>query len=112
MKTKQEFVDNWLPCRYTERQLHEFTEYALLKNLTKYIELFTEHFLVEIWGHESSMNAFYKKVIMIYFCIGSANATIIMDLLSAVTLKVVLFLGKCGGLKKGQQRVGDLRQWA
>ena len=31
---------------------------------------------------------------------GSANAATIMDLLSAVMPKAVLFLGKCGGLKR------------
>jgi AMP nucleosidase len=37
---------------------------------------------------------------------GSANAATIMDLLSAIEPKAVLFLGKCGGLKKKNQ-VGD-----
>jgi AMP nucleosidase len=38
---------------------------------------------------------------------GSANAATIMDLLSSVKPKAVLFLGKCGGLKKINQ-LGDL----
>jgi AMP nucleosidase len=38
---------------------------------------------------------------------GSANAATIMDLLSAIHAKAVLFLGKCGGLKKKNQ-LGDL----
>jgi AMP nucleosidase len=38
---------------------------------------------------------------------GSPNAATIMDLLSAVSPKAVLFLGKCGGLKKKNQ-LGDL----
>ena len=37
---------------------------------------------------------------------GSPNAALIMDLLSAITPKAVLFLGKCGGLKDRNQ-VGD-----
>lgn len=37
---------------------------------------------------------------IINFGIGSANAATIMDLLSARSPKGVLFLGKCGGLKK------------
>jgi AMP nucleosidase len=37
---------------------------------------------------------------------GSANAATIMDLLSAIHPKAVLFLGKCGGLKKRNQ-IGD-----
>jgi AMP nucleosidase len=38
---------------------------------------------------------------------GSASAATIMDLLSAIQPKAILFLGKCGGLKKKNQ-VGDL----
>jgi AMP nucleosidase len=38
---------------------------------------------------------------------GSPNAAIIMDLLSAINPNAVLFLGKCGGLKKKNQ-LGDL----
>ena len=37
---------------------------------------------------------------------GSANAATIMDLLSAIMPKAVLFLGKCGGLKKANN-LGD-----
>jgi AMP nucleosidase len=37
---------------------------------------------------------------------GSAMAATVMDLLSAINPKAVLFLGKCGGLKK--TKVGDL----
>lgn len=37
---------------------------------------------------------------------GSANAATIMDLLSAVSPKACLFLGKCGGLKK-KNKIGD-----
>jgi AMP nucleosidase len=38
---------------------------------------------------------------------GSANAATIMDLLSVIDAKAVLFLGKCGGLKK-KNELGDL----
>jgi AMP nucleosidase len=37
---------------------------------------------------------------------GSPNAATIMDLLSSISPKAVLFLGKCGGLKKKNQ-LGD-----
>ena len=37
---------------------------------------------------------------IINFGIGSANAATIMDLLSCIKPKGVLFLGKCGGLKR------------
>ncbi|MDH6303805.1 AMP nucleosidase [Parabacteroides sp. PF5-5] len=106
MKTKQEIVENWLP-RYTNRPLEEFTDYILLTNFTKYVELFAEHFNVEIQGLKSSMpNASYGKIMIINFGMGSANAATIMDLLSAIKPKAVLFLGKCGGLKKANKE-GD-----
>ena len=100
MKTKQEIVENWLP-RYTERQLDDFTEYILLTNFTKYVELFAKHFDVPIMGLQSSMpSASHEKITIINFGMGSANAATIMDLLSAIAPKAVLFIGKCGGLKK------------
>jgi AMP nucleosidase len=106
MKTKQEIVENWLP-RYTDRQLPEFTKHILLTNFTKYVELFAEQFQVEIRGLKGSMpNASNGKIMIINFGMGSANAATIMDLLSAVSPKSVLFLGKCGGLKKAN-REGD-----
>ncbi|MDR1938363.1 MAG: AMP nucleosidase [Tannerellaceae bacterium] len=106
MKTKQEIVENWLP-RYTDRQLDEFTEYILLTNFTRYVELFAEHFQVEIRGLKVSMpNASNGKMMIVNFGMGSANAATVMDLLSAVKPKAVLFLGKCGGLKKANKE-GD-----
>jgi AMP nucleosidase len=46
-------------------------------------------------------------ITIINFGMGSPNAAIIMDLLSAINPNAVLFLGKCGGLKKKNQ-LGDL----
>ncbi len=106
MKTKQEIVENWLP-RYTERNLEEFPKYILLTNFTKYVEIFSEHFNVPIQGLKSSMpNAATSEMMIINFGMGSANAATIMDLLSAIKPKAVLFLGKCGGLKK-TNNLGD-----
>ena len=106
MRTKQEIVENWLP-RYTERKLEDFTKHILLTNFTKYVEIFADHFNVPILGLKSSMpNASAEGITIINFGMGSANAATIMDLLSAVMPKAVLFLGKCGGLKRANV-IGD-----
>jgi AMP nucleosidase len=52
-------------------------------------------------------NATANGITIINFSMGSANAATIMDLLTAITPKAALFLGKCGGLKK-KNEVGDL----
>lgn len=106
MKTKQEIVANWLP-RYTKRPLEQFTKYILLTNFAKYVEVFAHHFNVPILGLDGNMpNALAEGITIINFGMGSANAATIMDLLSAVEPEAVLFLGKCGGLKK-HNNLGD-----
>ena len=94
MKTKQEIVENWLP-RYTERKLEDFTKHILLTNFTKYVEIFAEYYHVPILGLKGSMpNAAADGITIINFGMGSSNAATIMDLLSAIKLDAVLFLGK------------------
>jgi len=107
MKTKKEIVDNWLP-RYTGRPIDQFGEHILLTNFQQYVEIFTERFQVPIIGVDRNMpNASHQGITIINFGMGSPNAATIMDLLSAVRPKAVLFLGKCGGLKK-INKLGDL----
>lgn len=107
MKTKEEIVENWLP-RYTGTELKDFGQYILLVNFSQYVEMFAEKFTVEIKGHEKAMqSATANNITIINFGMGSANAATIMDLLSAIKPKAVLFLGKCGGLKK-KNNIGDL----
>lgn len=107
MKTKEEIVANWLP-RYTRRKLEDFGEYILLTNFNKYVEIFAEQFDVPILGRDANMiSAHAEGITMINFGMGSPNAAIIMDLLSAVHPKACLFLGKCGGIDKKNQ-IGDL----
>jgi AMP nucleosidase len=48
-----------------------------------------------------------EGITIINFGMGSPNAATVMDLLSAVSPKAVLFLGKCGGLK-AKNKLGDL----
>lgn len=106
MKTKEEIVANWLP-RYTKRRLEDFGEYILLTNFNKYVKLFAAHFGVPVLGHDANMtSAHAEDITIINFGMGSPNAAIIMDLLSAVHPKACLFLGKCGGISK-KNRIGD-----
>lgn len=106
MKTKEDIVKNWLP-RYTKRSLENFTKYILLTNFNKYVEIFAKHYNVPIMGLDANMpNASADGITIINFGMGSANAATIMDLLSAIQPKAVLFLGKCGGIKK-HNSLGD-----
>ncbi|WP_422359304.1 AMP nucleosidase [Reichenbachiella sp.] len=107
MKTKKEIVDNWLP-RYTGVELEDFAEYILLTNFANYVEIFAEKFDVSVEGKDKPMqSATANNITIINFGMGSAMAATVMDLLSAIEPKAVLFLGKCGGLKKKTQ-LGDL----
>lgn len=107
MKTKQEIVQNWLP-RYTGTKLGDFGDYILLTNFNQYVNIFASMYSAEIQGATSSMpNATSGEITIINFGMGSANAATVMDLLSAISPKAVLFLGKCGGIKK-ITHVGDL----
>ena len=105
MPTKAQIVTEWLP-RYTGRPLELFGQYVLLTNFTHYVELFAEQFGAQVLGRDKPMpSATAENVTIINFGMGSAMAATVMDLLSAVAPKAVLFLGKCGGLKK--TKVGD-----
>ncbi len=107
MKTKKEIVNNWLP-RYTGRKLEDFADYILLTNFQLYVEMFAEQFKVPILGINQNMpNASNGDITIINFGMGSPNAATIMDLLSAIKPEGVLFLGKCGGLKR-KNKLGDL----
>ncbi|GET32188.1 AMP nucleosidase [Prolixibacter bellariivorans] len=107
MKTKEEIVKNWLP-RYTGRKLDDFGNYILLVNFQKYVDMFAKKFNVPIVGEDKAMpNASANGITIINFGIGSPNAALIMDLLSAIAPHGVLFLGKCGGIKK-KNELGDL----
>ena len=59
-------------------------------------------------GRDKAMtSATADDITIINFGMGSATAATVMDLLSAVHPKAVLFLGKCGGVKH-RADVGDL----
>lgn len=89
-------------------KLNKFGKYILLTNFGEYIDLFAKWNNVGIVGKDRPMPcATAEDITIINFSIGSANAATIMDLLSGIDPKAVLFLGKCGGLKK-KNKVGDL----
>jgi AMP nucleosidase len=105
LNTKSEIVNDWLP-RYTGRPLKSFGPYILLSNFGLYVELFATKFGVEVLGRDKPMQtATAEDITIVNFGMGSAMAATVMDLLSAIEPKAVLFLGKCGGFKK--TKVGD-----
>jgi len=72
------------------------------------VNLFAEQHKVEVIGKDKPMQcATAQGITIINFGMGSASAATCMDLLSSIKPKAVLFLGKCGGLKK-KNEVGDL----
>ncbi len=107
MKTKQEIVDNWLP-RYTGELLENFGKYILLTNFSNYVSMFAKWNDVQVVGADRPMQcATANGITIINFGMGSPGAATIMDLLTAIEPEAVLFLGKCGGLKK-RNKIGDL----
>src|ERR1044071_7918078 len=107
MKTKEEIVQNWLP-RYTGEKLENFGSYILLTNFSNYVEKFAKWNKVRVIGKGKPMQCATKDdITIINFGMGSPTAATVMDLLAAIHPKAVLFLGKCGGLKK-RNKLGDL----
>jgi AMP nucleosidase len=107
MESKREIVRDWLP-RYTGAELDSFGKYILLTNFSSYVREFAAGFGVPVTGVDRPMqSATAGEMTIINFGMGSAMAATVMDLLSAVAPKAVVFLGKCGGLKK-KVRAGDL----
>lgn len=104
MRTRLEIARNWLP-RYTGMPLDRFGDYVLLTNFSDYVLRFVERFGCDAYGEGKPMRAATSDagLTIIDFGMGSANAATIMDLLSARQPKGVLFLGKCGGLKKSSE---------
>lgn len=106
MKTRKEIIENWLP-RYTGRELKDFSKYIILTNFEYYLDLFSEMFNVPIVGEDQTMpNVSHGGITIINFGMGSPNAATVVDLLSAIEVEAILFLGKCGGLKD-KNSVGD-----
>ena len=107
MIKKQDITFDWLK-RYTGTNPNEFGDWILLTNFHNYVEKFSKRFESKINGIGGPMTSSINNqgLSIINFGIGSANAATIMDLLSSIQPKGVLFLGKCGGLKK-RIEIGD-----
>ena len=107
MKEKNDIVSNWLP-RYTGEALESFGEHILLTNFVGYLNSFAEMMGGTVVGLDRPMpSCTVDGISMISFGMGSPNAATVMDLLSAISPKAVLFLGKAGGLKR-KNELGDL----
>ncbi|RPD38977.1 AMP nucleosidase [Chitinophaga barathri] len=107
MKTKEEIVANWLP-RYTGEKLENFGSHILLTNFSNYVTMFAKWNNAKIVGADRPMQCCTSgDITIINFGMGSPGAATVMDLLSAISPNAVLFLGKCGGLKK-KNAIGDL----
>ena len=104
MPERIEIAENWLP-RYTGMPISNFGEYILLTNFRYYLTTFAEKFKCKVYGDDKPMQAATNDqgLSIVNFGMGSANAATIMDLLTACHPKGVLFLGKCGGLKKSTE---------
>ncbi len=100
MKSKADIVQDWIK-RYTGSSPENFGDWILLTNFQNYVDKFAKRFDTQINGRGGPMTSTTNKdgLSIVNFGIGSSNAATIMDLLSAVNPKGVLFLGKCGGLK-------------
>lgn len=107
MKTKEDIVKNWLP-RYTGQPLESFGKYILLTNFSNYVRMFAEWHNTTVEGTDKPMQcATANGISIINFGMGSPTAATVMDLLTAIQPEAVLFLGKCGGLKR-RNKLGDL----
>ena len=106
MKTKKEIVKDWI-TRYTGVEISDFGEYILLTNFQKYVDQFASLNGTTVDGLDKNMpSSTYNNITIINFGMGSPNAATVMDLLTALMPKAVLFLGKCGGLKN-RIKIGD-----
>lgn len=94
--------------RYTGSDPELFQPWVLLTNFYHYVNRFakgegrTKHQGSAMWVVHDPV----RKVSLVCFGIGSPNAALIVDLLSVLEPRAVVFLGMCGGLSD-KHRVGD-----
>jgi AMP nucleosidase len=95
--------------RYTGHDIKDFQSQIILTNFHYY----TERFNSLISDHHYTQGSAFKassskshKVTIVEFGIGSAMAALVMELVSVIEPKAVLFLGMCGGIHPSI-KVGD-----
>jgi AMP nucleosidase len=94
--------------RYTGSSLAQFQKQIILTNFEYYMERFAS-LTGGVRTKGSAMSAVHSKkdgVSIINFSIGSPTAALIMECLSTIDPKAVLFLGMCGGLHRSLKK-GD-----
>lgn len=104
MVDKDSIARSWLK-RYTGTDPEAFGDYILLTNFQNYVDKFAERFNVPVKGQNGPMTSATNGsgLSIVNFGMGSANAATIMDLISSIRPRGVLFLGKCGGLKRSTE---------
>ena len=95
--------------RYTGHDATDFQEMIILTNFHYYFDRF-QKILPDSYATKGSAFAAASsekaKVTIVEFGIGSAMAALVMELLSVIEPKAVLFLGMCGGTHNSL-KVGD-----
>lgn len=95
--------------RYTGHQLNEFQPQLILTNFHYYTQRFNSLMKDHHYTHGSAFKASSSKsakVTIVEFGIGSAMAALVMELVSVIQPKAVLFLGMCGATHRSL-KVGD-----
>ncbi len=95
--------------RYTGHEFEDFQKQIILTNFHYYLERFNSIHSDSVYTEGSAFKASTSKkagVTIIEFGIGSAMAALIMELVSTVGPKAVLFLGMCGAVHSSL-KVGD-----
>lgn len=79
--------------------LDKFGKYILLTNFNNYVDLFCEQMGAPLPDYSANMRvATANDITIVNFGMGSPNAALVADLLSAIKPEACLFLGKCGGI--------------
>ncbi|MFN0064842.1 MAG: AMP nucleosidase [Chlamydiales bacterium] len=95
--------------RYSGSEIDHFGSYLLLTNFHRYIKNFAEHHQVPLLEGSMFTAAHCPEldISIIDFKLGAAAAALIVDLCSFLpSIKAVLMLGMCGGLRR-HYKVGD-----